>query len=169
MQNYATRSGRAIKILGAFPIIVLALSAINMPALGQSEAPHETTESSSQIEGSWILTNERIFQGFSFNALASFTTGGVWVGTGSIEMDPTMGVTSTLQGSWKQTSPNHFTSTSYFFAFDPSGKAVAMIKVNQSFQLTGRNELIGLVLLGHKFRGCPAGKILPAAPYSEKV
>jgi hypothetical protein len=38
---------------------------------------------------------------------------------------------------------NHYDSSSYFFALDPAGNAVAMIKVNQSFQLTGRDELTG--------------------------
>ncbi len=45
----------------------------------------------------------------------------------------------------------------------------------RTFRLPSRAEVFStfyhglLVLLGHKFRGCPAGKILPAAPYSEKV
>jgi len=160
MQKYATRNGKATKILGAFFMFMLAVSTINV-ALAQSEARHEENESSSKIEGSWILTNERIFQGFSFNALASFTAGGVWLGTGSIEMDPKMGVTSTLHGSWKETSRNHFTSTSYFFAFDPSGKAVAMIKVNQSFQLTGQNDLVGL---GFGFACDPNGNNCVSVP-----
>ena len=34
-------------------------------------------------------------------------------------------------------------STIYFFAYDPAGNAVAMIKTVQSFQLTSADELVG--------------------------
>ncbi len=50
-------------------------------------------------------------------------------------------------GSWKRVGPNRFDSTAYFFAFDPAGNAVAMLKTNQIFHLNSRNELVGASLV----------------------
>jgi hypothetical protein len=94
------------------------------------------------IEGSWILS---IDEGpVSFTAFGSFSAGGVFSGTGSLDR---VNPISTLMGSWKRTGPNRFESTSYFFAFDPAGNAVAMLKANQTFYLNGRNELVGAALV----------------------
>jgi hypothetical protein len=37
--------------------------------------------------------------------------------------------------------------TAYFFVFDPTGHAVGMLQTSQVFQLTSKNELVGLVNL----------------------
>jgi hypothetical protein len=124
---------KAVSLLGAFTVIALVLPALNSTVSAQTGSP-------SAIEGSWILTNERINQGFTFTALASFTAGGVFLATGSIDR---LNPISPLHGSWQRTDANRFDSTTYFFAFDPAGNAVAMIKTNQVFQLTNENELVG--------------------------
>lgn len=96
----------------------------------------------SPIEGSWIFS---IDEGpLSFTALGSFCAGGVFSGTGSLDR---VNPISTLMGSWKRTGPSRFDSTVYFFAFDPAGNAVAMLKANQTFSLNSRNELVGAVLV----------------------
>ena len=98
--------------------------------------------STSSIEGSWIFS---IDQGpTSFTALASFSAGGVFSGTGTLDR---VNPVSTLMGTWKRTSPNRFDSTAYFFAFDPAGNAVAMLKTDQIFHLNSRNELVGAALV----------------------
>jgi hypothetical protein len=137
MKTQPTPTNKAIHvILGAFSMLALAVPAMNMTAFAQSDS---RDENGSQIEGSWILRNERINQqGFTFTAIASFATGGVWSAAGSI--DPQ---NSALFGSWKRVAPNRYDSTSYFFVFDPAGTAVAMVKVNQTFRLTEQNQLIG--------------------------
>lgn len=91
----------------------------------------------SQIEGSWICTNTRINQGFSFTAVVSFGAGGVLLATGSVA-GPAL-----LQGGWARADSHKVDSTIYFFAYDPAGNAVAMIKTVQSFQLTSADELVG--------------------------
>jgi hypothetical protein len=53
---------------------------------------------------------------------------------------------SPLYGSWQCIRRHRFSSTTYFFAFDPAnpnGAAVAMLKTNQVFQLKNRDELVG--------------------------
>ncbi len=130
-------------LLGAFSMLALAVPAMNTTAFAQSDSRFaqgdSRDENDSQIEGSWILRNERINQqGFTFTAVASFAAGGVWSAVGSI--DPQ---NSALFGSWKRVGQNRYDSTSYFFVFDPAGNAVAMVKVNQTFQLTGQNQLKG--------------------------
>jgi hypothetical protein len=129
---------KAIGLLGTLSILALALLTLNSTASAQTEFRFDHDDSSAPIEGTWIVRNERINQGFTFTAVASFTAGGVWLAAGSI--DPQ---NSTLYGSWKRTGSNRYDSTSFFFAFDPAGKAVAMIKVVQKFQLESQNKLTG--------------------------
>ena len=38
---------------------------------------------------------------------------------------------------------NSYAATICFFAFDPAGNAVAMLKTNETFQLTDDNNLVG--------------------------
>lgn len=140
-RNITITKRKAVTLLGAFTILALAVPAINSTASAQTESPGNNGGLSSPIEGSWIFTIKRINQqGFTFTALGSFTAGGVFLATGSIDR---LNPISPLYGSWKRTDPNRFDSTLYFFAFGPAGNAVAMIKTNQSFQLTSRNELVG--------------------------
>jgi hypothetical protein len=83
MQTYSVIRRKAISLLGAFSILVLAVPALNSRAPAQTESRYDNEsrykdDSSSPIEGSWILANERINQAFTFSAAASFTAGGVW-------------------------------------------------------------------------------------------
>src|SRR3954452_17189965 len=107
MQIHTTRKRTALRpLLTAFLNVTIAFTAINVPAFAQGD---QRNENGSQIEGSWILTNERVNQnGFTFTAVASFAAGGVWLAAGSI--DPQ---NSALYGSWKRTRHNRYDSTSF--------------------------------------------------------
>ena len=125
---------------------VLALaSAILALAAGGTRSAAQTADWGSAllpapIEGTWIVKVDRIGQGVTFTALQSFATGGVALATGELDhINPI----SPLYGSWKRTAYNSYAVTIWFFAFDPSGNAVAMIKNNQTFRVVGRNHLIG--------------------------
>ena len=142
-----TMKHKAVSLLATITLLALVAPAINSTASAQTGSGDNNgpqiaevfrqSGSSSPIAGSWILTNERINQGVSFTAVGSFTAGGVVLFTGSIGAVPPL-----LHGSWERTGFNRFDSTVYFFAFDPTGKAVAMIKTNQVFQLNSRDELV---------------------------
>lgn len=112
----------AIGLLGALTILVSPASAEGLAA---------------PIQGSWILFNKRINQKITFTAVGSFSAGGAVLFTGAIAGPPL------LHGSWARTDFNRYESTVYFFAYDPAGNAVAMIKTIQTFQLKGRDELVG--------------------------
>src|SRR5215469_4550812 len=132
-RNMAAIKRRAIGLLRTLTILALAVPILTSSAMAQAD---------STIEGAWIFS---IDEGpVSFVALASFSAGGVFFGTGSL--DRVIPV-STLTGSWKCTGRNRFDSTAYFFAFDPAGNAVAMLKADQTFRLSGRNELVGAGLV----------------------
>ena len=124
------RTIKTLKRKATSLMITVALISLAAPANSQDR-------NHPQIEGSWIATNTRINQGFRFTAVVSFGSGGVLLATGSVAGPPL------LQGGWERTDWNNFDSTIYFFAFGPSGDAVAMIKTVQSFQLIGRDELVG--------------------------
>ena len=83
------------------------------------------------------MTNKRINQGISFMAVGSFSAGGAVLFTGAIAGPPL------LHGAWARTDFNRFDTTVYFFAYDPAGNAVALIKTNQTFQLKNHDELVG--------------------------
>ena len=51
---------------------------------------------------------------------------------------------SPLYGSWNRIGPNSFGSTTFFFAFDPTGTAVALLRTDQIFQLKNSDELVGV-------------------------
>jgi hypothetical protein len=95
-----------------------------------------------RIEGTWFLKIQRVTQGITFSALQSFTAGGVTLATGTIDrtLPPPI---SPLYGSWRRMDDNSYAATICFFAFDPTGNAVAMIKTNETFQLTDDNNVVG--------------------------
>ena len=97
---------------------------------------------SAPVQGTWLHTITRINQGGAiFTAVASFAAGGVWQATG--ENDRQTGGVSTLFGSWKRIGENLYSSRAYFFAFDPSGNPVVLLRVDQIQRLKNKNRLEG--------------------------
>jgi hypothetical protein len=122
--------------LAAVAVLALSLGGTITPAIAQSVAP--------SVEGSWIFTVDLINQGTTFTAVTSFTAGGVFLATGSNDR---VNPVSPLYGSWQRIRRHRFSSTAYFFAFDPAnpnGAAVAMLRTNQVFQLKNQDELVGV-------------------------
>jgi hypothetical protein len=123
-------------MLFGFTILALAIGGMNAAAVAQ------TPGLSAPIEGSWIsavtLTQDPTV---SFITLSSFAAGGVFVATGSNDR---IVRNSPLYGSWKRIGQNRFGTTTFFFSFDPTGTAVAMLRTNQIFQLKNSNELAGV-------------------------
>jgi hypothetical protein len=133
---------RAVSLLRTLTILALTAPILNSTAMAQGVVQENKGDIASPIEGSWIFS---IDEGpVSFTALASFSAGGVFFGTGTLDR---VNPVSTLTGTWKRSGPNRFDSTAYFIAFDPAGNAVAMLKTNQVFHLTSRNELVGAALV----------------------
>lgn len=93
------------------------------------------------IEGTWILTIDRVSQGFSFSALQSFTAGGVTLATGTVDRTPPP--ISPLYGSWRRTGHNRYSVAICFFVFDSAGNAVAMIKTPETLHLVDKDNLRG--------------------------
>jgi hypothetical protein len=122
-------------LTAAIPMMVVCV----VLALGASAVAQEP------IQGSWIFTLTPGPGGPApFSAVASFAAGGVFVATGE---DDRVNPVSELHGSWKRIAGNRYGSTTYMFAFDPTGHAVGLLKTNQVFQLTSRNELVGIANL----------------------
>ena len=141
-RNITSMKRRAVSLLRTLTILALAVPVLNSIAMAQTEAQENAGGMASPIEGSWILSVDA--GPVSFTALASFSAGGVFFGTGTLDR---VNPVSTLTGNWKRTGPDRFDSTSYFIAFDPAGNAVAILKTNQVFHLKGRNELVGAALV----------------------
>ncbi len=120
-----------------FGVITLAVAI----AGAKGTAVAQPTGLSAPVEGSWISAVTGIQNpAVSFTTLVSFTAGGVFVATGSNDR---INPVSPLFGSWKRIGPR-FGLTAYFFAFDPAGTAVAMLRTNQILQLKNRDELVGV-------------------------
>jgi hypothetical protein len=134
---------RTVSVLRALTILALAVPILLSTAQAQTGLQESIGGAASPIEGSWISSIEA--GPLSFTTLTSFSAGGVFFGTGSHDRIAPI-LNSTLTGSWKRIGPNRFDSTAYFFSFDVAGNAVAMLKANSTFSLTGRNELVGAVV-----------------------
>ena len=140
-QTITATKRTAVSRLKILTILALALPFLSSIALAQS-AVEENGPITPPIEGSWILSVDA--GPVSFTALASFSAGGVFFGTGSLDR---VNRDSTLTGNWKCSGRNRIDSTAYFLAFDPAGNAVAMLKTNQVFHLKSRTELVGEALV----------------------
>jgi hypothetical protein len=103
-------------------------------ASAQSGASESRDRQAAHIEGTWILNINRVNQGITFSALMSFAAGGVTLATGTIDRTPPPPI-SPLYGSWRRVGHDSYVATICFFVFDTAGKAVAMIKTNETIQV----------------------------------
>jgi hypothetical protein len=111
-------------------------------AMGMTSTARAEDGTPAPVQGTWLHTITRINQGgATFTAVASFAGGGVWQATG--ENDRQNGGVSTLIGSWKHIGANLYSSRAYFFAFDPSGNPVLLLRVDQIQRLKNHNQLEG--------------------------
>ncbi len=120
------------------------------PALAQTELNESSGNSQefsddnkkAQIQGTWLVTVDRVNDGVKFTAFQSFAAGGVALATGSIDRTPLPAI-SPIFGSWTRKAQNSFDVTIYFFVFDLAGKALFLIKNNETFRLSDDNTLVG--------------------------
>ena len=126
--------------------LLLGFATLFLAVGGMSSIATAQTDSSGDIEGTWLftITPPPDSGAAPFAAVASFTAGGVFLATGSNDR---LNPVSPLYGSWEQIGRNRFSSTTHMFAFDPTGNPLALLKTNQVFQLTKRNELTGAATL----------------------
>jgi hypothetical protein len=142
--QYSTNTkSKTLNLLGAAFVFVGMLSATSSPALAQIEL-HESVGDNREasIEGTWLVTVDRVNDGVKFTAFQSFTAGGVALATGSIDRTPPPAI-SPIYGSWARKARNSVDVTIYFFIFDLTGKALFLIKNNETFRLSGANNLVG--------------------------
>ena len=133
---------KILNLTGAALMIAGLLSVTSSPVFAQFES-HESSadHKEASIEGTWLVTVDRINQGVKFTAFQSFTAGGVALATGSIDRTPPPAI-SPIYGSWAR-ARNRIDVTIYFFVFDLNGKALFLIKNNETFRLPDANHLIG--------------------------
>ena len=125
-----------IALLLGFATFSLAVGGLSSTARAEDGTP-------APVQGSWLTAITRINQvGANFTALMSLSAGGVWQATGS--NDRLNGGVSPLYGSWERIGKNRYSSKAYFFAFDPSGNPVVLLRVDQIFKLTNHNQLEGV-------------------------
>src|SRR5260370_37023952 len=90
------RNGNNMKHGATKLVLALALFAVGIGGMSSIARAEE-----SPIEGTWILTINRVNEGISFSALQSFTAGGVTLATGTIDRTPPPPI-SPLYGSWRR-------------------------------------------------------------------
>lgn len=124
-----------IALLLGFATFSLAVGGMSSTARADDRAP-------APVEGSWLTEITRINQaGADFTSVVSLAAGGVWLATGA--NDRVNGGVSPLYGSWKRISENRYSSKAFFFAFDPVGNPVVLLRVDQIFKLKNHNQLEG--------------------------
>jgi len=120
--------------------LLLGLATVSLAVGGMSSTAK--AEDGAPAQGSWLTAITRINQvGANFTALVSVSAGGVWQATGS--NDRLNGGVSPLYGSWQRIKGNRYSSKAYFFAFDPSGNPVVLLRVDTIFTLKNQNQLEG--------------------------
>lgn len=132
LNNSAKR--HAVRWLGVAPVILALVTGLGSMAHAQGVA--------APIEGTWILTINRLSQGFSFSALQSFTAGGVTLATGTADRTPPPPI-SPLYGSWRRAGQNDYSVAICFFVFDSEGNAVGMIKTPETLHMVDKDNLTG--------------------------
>jgi hypothetical protein len=126
---------KAMAFLLGLAVLALAVGSMSTSAKADDSSP-------APAQGTWLTAITRINQvGQDFTALVSMTAGGVWLATGS--NDRLNGGVSPLYGSWERISENRYSSRAYFFAFDPSGNPVVMLRADTTFKLNNKNHLEG--------------------------
>jgi hypothetical protein len=122
--------------------LLLGFATFSLAVPGMSSAARAQEGTPAPVQGTWLTTITRTNQvGVSFTALISFAAGGVWQATGAD--DRINGGISPLYGSWARISKNRYSSKAYFFAFDPNGNPVALLRVDQVYKLNNQNQLAG--------------------------
>ena len=144
--------GHTVRRLMIAPAMLILATALSPIAHAQNERSGSRFEEArvnenqarlaAPIEGTWILTIDRVSEGFSFSALQSFTAGGVTLATGTVDRTPPPPI-SPLYGSWRRTGHNSYVAVISFFAFDSAGNAVAMIKTPETFHMVDKDNLTG--------------------------
>src|SRR5215467_5556955 len=142
------RTEHIVRRLVIMPAILAVVTGMSSSAYAQDErsgffsgrvgVDEGQVSRTAPIEGTWIFTIDRVSQGFSFSALQSFTAGGVTLATGTVDRTPPPPI-SPLYGSWRRTGRNSYSAAICFFAFDPAGNAVAMIKTIETFQMVDKD------------------------------
>ena len=142
----------AIRRLMIAPAILALATGLSSMAYAQDEGLGSRFEAArvdedqarlaAPIEGTWILTIDRVNEGFSFSALQSFTAGGVTLATGTADRTPPPPI-SPLYGSWRRTGHDDYSVAICFFVFDSAGNAVAMIKTPETFKMVDKDNLTG--------------------------
>jgi hypothetical protein len=138
LRNGSNMKRRATKLVLALALFSVGIG--GMSSIARTE--EEGSGLSAPIEGTWILTIDRVNEGISFSALQSFTAGGVTLATGTIDRTPPPPI-SPLYGSWRHMDHNSYAVTICFFVFDAAGNAVAMIKNPETVQVVDNNNLTG--------------------------
>ena len=114
-------------------LIALACAAVLVPQAGLKA---ELSLNGQKIEGTWLVTVTRINPPPNlpptFSSLMTFHPGGGIMetsGTGRTNRGPAL-------GTWLRTGDRQFTSTFYFFRFDPGERFAGVTKVIRNFKLS---------------------------------
>jgi hypothetical protein len=118
------------------------LCALPNLAMAQSDPGNSQGDQGAAIEGTWIVTVDRLPASVKFSALQSFTAGGVVLAAGTLDRmpPPPASSQSSLYGSWTRTDDITYVATFNFFGFDVLGNAVYMFQNNATFHLTNNNN-----------------------------
>lgn len=138
LEKVRNRKHRALRLAISSAVIAVGIGGMSSTA----RADGDGSGLSAPIEGTWILSINRVSQGITFTALQSFTAGGVTLATGTIDRTPPPPI-SPLYGSWKRVGHNRYAVTICFFIFDATGKALGMIKGPETFQIEDDNTVTG--------------------------
>ena len=140
-KDFRNFAGEGRRGLVASLALLLVTALVGLTGKVQAQEVFDPSAWTRPIEGSWIFSVKALNGSYSFTAVASFTAVGVFLATGSNDR---IIPSSPLYGTWKYKGRDRFNATADFFAFDSTGKAVAMLHIVQGFELKHDGELVGV-------------------------
>jgi hypothetical protein len=120
---------KAISIVGV-ALLILVVAGVTL-AYASSERANTASETSPEIEGTWLATIT-FPDGTTIPSLLTYARGGALTVTDS-SVPPALG--NVYQGAWTKTGPHEFAFTFLGFQYDETGALIGFIRAHENIQL----------------------------------
>jgi hypothetical protein len=123
-------------------ILIMLVSGLSIEGIIPEARAVDTGAHAPQLEGTWLVAVTPPPGGPGvYTSMASFAAGGVLI----TAPDPSAGLLgkSSGQGTWEKSESDRFASSHVAFIYNETGGITGTIRINSSYQLTGKDTFVG--------------------------